>query len=193
LDIGCGTGYFLSACKKDGWHVEGIEVCENARSIAEARTGQPIYSSIDDLTVTNKQFNVITLWHVLEHFHDIDGSFAKLLRLLSPSGMLIIALPNYTCADADYYGEHWAAYDVPRHLSHFSPMSVNKLTEKHCMKLDSVKPMKFDAYYVSIMSEVLKGRGKINALIHGIWHGYRSNQIARKQNNYSSLIYIITK
>jgi 2-polyprenyl-3-methyl-5-hydroxy-6-metoxy-1,4-benzoquinol methylase len=193
LDIGCGTGYFLSVCKKDGWHVEGVEISENARAIAEARVEQSIYSSIDELIATGKQFTVITLWHVFEHLHDVDGSFAKLRRLLVPSGVLIIALPNYISPDAKYYGEHWAAYDVPRHLSHFSPMSVNKLTEKHYMRLDSINPMKFDAYYVSMMSEELKGRGKISAFLHGLWHGYRSNRIARKRDRYSSLIYIIMK
>jgi 2-polyprenyl-3-methyl-5-hydroxy-6-metoxy-1,4-benzoquinol methylase len=193
LDVGCGTGYFLSVCKKDGWRVEGVEVDEGARSIAETRTGQSVYSSIDDLMTSGKSYSVITLWHVFEHLHDIHGSFEKLTRLLNPSGLLIMALPNPTSPDAAYYREHWAAYDVPRHLSHFSPASVKKLSEKHHMQTDTLVPMKFDAYYVSILSEELKGRGKISALLHGLLRGYRSNRIARKRNNYSSMIYVIKR
>lgn len=191
LDVGCGTGYFLSACKKDGWLVEGVEVDEGARSIAETRIGQPVYSSTDELTASRKQFDVITLWHVFEHLHDINDSYEKLLSLLEPLGLLILALPNPTSPDAVYYREHWAAYDVPRHLSHFSPESLNQLANRHSTNVDDIKGMKFDAYYVSIMSEELKGRGKISALLHGLWRGYLSNRRARKTDNYSSLIYII--
>jgi 2-polyprenyl-3-methyl-5-hydroxy-6-metoxy-1,4-benzoquinol methylase len=191
LDIGCGTGYFLSVCKRDGWFVEGVEVDSGARSIAETRIGRPVYSSIDEAIASGKQFGVITLWHVFEHLHDVNGSFEKLLRLLKPSGLLIIALPNPASPDAVYYREYWAAYDVPRHLSHFSPASIEKLVEKHSGWIHAIEPMKFDSYYVSMMSEELKGRGKIGALLRGFRRGYRSNRIARKCGNYSSLIYII--
>ncbi|MDR0725028.1 MAG: methyltransferase domain-containing protein [Prevotellaceae bacterium] len=191
LDVGCGTGYFLSVCKKDGWLIEGVEVDEGARSIAETRLGQPICSSIDEMIASRKQFDVITLWHVFEHLYDINDSYEKLLSLLNPLGLLILALPNPTSPDAVYYKEHWAAYDVPRHLSHFSPMSLNRLADIHVTDLKSITGMKFDAYYVSIMSEELKGRGKISALLHGLWRGYLSNRRARKTNDYSSLIYAI--
>jgi 2-polyprenyl-3-methyl-5-hydroxy-6-metoxy-1,4-benzoquinol methylase len=190
LDVGCGTGYFLSVCKKDGWHIEGVEVNEGARTTAETRTGQPVYPSTDALEASGRKFDVITLWHVFEHLHDINASFAQLKRLLKPEGLLILALPNHACADAACYGEYWAAYDVPRHLSHFSPAAVGLLMEKHQMKLETVLPMKFDAYYVSMLSEELKGRGKVSALLHGLRQGYRSNRIAGKTGNYSSLIYV---
>jgi 2-polyprenyl-3-methyl-5-hydroxy-6-metoxy-1,4-benzoquinol methylase len=193
LDVGCGVGYFLSVCKKDGWHVEGVEINEGARSTAETRIGQPIYSSTNALEASGKKFNVITLWHVFEHLHDINASFVQLKRLLKPGGLLILATPNHTSADAAYYGEYWAAYDVPRHLSHFSPLSMKLLVEKHEMRLDTTVAMKFDAYYVSMLSEGLKEhkRGKISALLHGFRQGYLSNRIAKKTGNYSSLVYII--
>ncbi|MDR2286733.1 MAG: class I SAM-dependent methyltransferase [Prevotellaceae bacterium] len=192
LDVGCGTGYFLSACKKDGWHIEGVEVNEGARSTAESRTGQSIYSSTDALATSGKKFDVITLWHVFEHLHDIHASFVQLKRLLKPDGLLILALPNFASADAAYYREYWAAYDVPRHLSHFSPVSIGLLTEKYQMKIDRIVPMKFDAYYVSMLSEGLKGRGKISALLHGLIQGYRSNRTAKTtRGHYSSFIYVI--
>ena len=192
LDVGCGTGYFLSAYKKEGWIAEGVEVDEGARSIAETRAGQQVYPSIDELVASRRRFDVITLWHVFEHLHDINDSYERLLSLLEPSGLLILALPNPTSPDAVYYREYWAAYDVPRHLSHFSPASLNQLANRHNTNPDNIKGMKFDAYYVSIMSEELKGRGKISALLRGLWRGYLSNRRAQKTNNYSSLIYVVS-
>jgi ubiquinone/menaquinone biosynthesis C-methylase UbiE len=191
LDVGCGTGYFLSACKKSGWHIEGVEVNEGARSTAEARIGQSIYPSTDDLAASGKTFDVITLWHVFEHLHDIHASLVNLKNLLKPEGLLILALPNFISADAQYYGKYWAAYDVPRHLSHFSPVALRLLMEQNRMKIDCVRPMKFDAYYISMLSEGLKGRGKISALLHGLIQGYRSNRNAKRNpERYSSLIYV---
>jgi 2-polyprenyl-3-methyl-5-hydroxy-6-metoxy-1,4-benzoquinol methylase len=191
LDVGCGTGYFLSACKKNGWdNVEGVEINDKARSTAETRTGQPIARSLDDMEATRKKFDLITLWHVFEHLHDVRKSFEQLKRLLTPTGLLIIALPNPFSADARYYGEYWAAYDVPRHLSHFSQHSINILAGQHSMQVLKLVPMKFDAYYISMLSEELKGQGKIRALLLGLWQGYCSNRTARKTGNYSSLIYI---
>jgi 2-polyprenyl-3-methyl-5-hydroxy-6-metoxy-1,4-benzoquinol methylase len=190
LDVGCGTGYFLSACRQNGRQAEGVEINDGARAIAAARTGQPVYPSMDALEATGRRFDVITLWQVFEHLHQPDDSFARLKRLLKPSGKLIMALPNRASADAVHYGAYWAAYDVPRHLSHFSPRSIRRLATKHQMKIEEIVPMKFDAYYVSMLSEGLKGRGKFRALLNGFRQGYRSNRRARKDGHYSSLIYV---
>ncbi|MDR1676063.1 MAG: class I SAM-dependent methyltransferase [Tannerella sp.] len=191
LDVGCGTGYFLSFCKENGWNIEGVEVNDVARSTAETRTGQLIYPSTEAMEASGRKFDVITLWHVFEHLHDVQSSFARLKRLLNPAGWLIMALPNPLSPDAAYYNEYWAAYDVPRHLSHFSPVSVRILAEKYGLRSETPVPMKFDAYYVSILSEELKGREKISALLHGLWQGYHSNRLARQTENYSSLIYVM--
>jgi 2-polyprenyl-3-methyl-5-hydroxy-6-metoxy-1,4-benzoquinol methylase len=191
LEVGCGTGYFLSVCKKNGWNITGMDVNEKARSKAETRTEQSIYPSLDTLEASGKQFDVITLWHVFEHLHDIASSFVQLKRLLKPAGLLIMALPNPLSADASLYKAYWAAYDVPRHLSHFSPLSVGIMAKKYGFRQEKPVPMIFDAYYVSMMSEELKGRGKISALLHGLWQGYRSNRMAKKTGNYSSLIYVM--
>jgi 2-polyprenyl-3-methyl-5-hydroxy-6-metoxy-1,4-benzoquinol methylase len=192
LDIGCGTGYFLSVCKKKGWQIEGVEVNEEARLKSESYTGQSIYHSTDELEASGKKFDVITLWHVFEHLHNIQTSFEQLIRLLKPEGLLILALPNPMSEDAIYYKEYWAGYDVPRHLSHFSPVSIRLLYEKyHNIRQEILVPMKFDAYYISILSEGLKGRGKISALLHGLWQGYRSNRLAAKTGRYSSYIYVM--
>ncbi|MDR1120398.1 MAG: class I SAM-dependent methyltransferase [Dysgonamonadaceae bacterium] len=191
LDVGCGTGYFLSACKQDGWKVEGVELNDLARTTAETRISQSVFHSLDALAQTGKIFDVITLWHVFEHLFDINNTFRQLKHLLKPGGRLILALPNPTAADAGYYKEYWAAYDVPRHLSHFSPKSVALLVEKHRMEIQQTIPMKFDAFYVSMLSEGLRGRGKMSALLNGFRQGCRSNWIARKDGNYSSLIYVL--
>jgi 2-polyprenyl-3-methyl-5-hydroxy-6-metoxy-1,4-benzoquinol methylase len=192
LDVGCGTGYFLSVCRQDGWQVTGVELSDLARTVAEARIEQPVFASTDALEATGQRFEVITLWHVFEHLYDVNASFAQLMRLLKPGGTLVLALPNPLSADAGYYKEHWAEYDVPRHLSHFSPRSVALLAEKHGMQIVTTVPMKWDAFYISMMSEELKRNGRSAvALLSGFLQGFRSNLIARKDGNYSSLIYVL--
>ncbi len=191
LDVGCGTGYFLSVCKEDGWNIAGVEPSGVARAIAEKRTGQSLFASLDDLEQTGKRFEIVTLWHVFEHLYDIDASLQQLLRLLKPGGVLLLALPNPASADAKYYKQFWAAYDVPRHLSHFTPQSMDRLTQKHGLKIGTTIPMRFDAFYISMLSEGLKGRGKLSALLKGGWNGFVSDWKARQDGNYSSLIYVI--
>ncbi len=191
LDVGCGTGYFLSACLRKGWKVDGVEINDHARITAEGRTQQSLYPSVDKLLETGKRYDAITLWHVFEHFFDINTSLQQLKSLLNPDGVLIIALPNPVSYDAQYYKEFWAAYDVPRHLSHFTPVSFYHLTQKHGLKIKKIIPMKFDSYYISMLSEGLKGSGKIFSFLKGFCLGWKSNSKARKTQNYSSLIYIV--
>jgi len=193
LDMGCGTGYFLSVCKQSGWNVEGVEVSDIARSKAEERIGQKLHTSLDALLTEEKRFDVITLWHVFEHLYDINASFLQLKKLLKPQGVLVLALPNPASFDAQHYQQFWAAYDAPRHLSHFQPETIKMLAQKHGMNVSSVRPMRFDAFYISILSEKLKGSGKFTALLKGFWNGLRSNCKARKIGNYSSVIYTIVE
>jgi 2-polyprenyl-3-methyl-5-hydroxy-6-metoxy-1,4-benzoquinol methylase len=191
LDVGCGTGYFLSVCRQNGWRIEGIELSDLARFKAEERAGKSVFPSTDVLEASGKKFDMITLWHVFEHLYDVNASFAQLKRLLKPDGTLILALPNPVGADARHYKEYWAAYDVPRHLSHFSPKAVGLLAENHQMTIQTIIPMKFDAYYVSMLSEGLQGKGKISTFLNGFLHGFLSNCQAQKDGNYSSLIYVL--
>lgn len=191
LDVGCGTGFFLARCKKQGWNVTGVEQSATARKKAEELINAPIYSSIYNPAVTEKTFDVITLWHVFEHLFDINKSFEQLKSMLNPHGVLVIALPNLLSKDAKTYGNSWAAFDVPRHLSHFSPLSIRLLAEKHSMTVKKAVPMKFDAYYVSMLSEQIQGKKGILSLLHGAYMGLKSNISARRTGNYSSLIYII--
>lgn len=199
LDIGCGTGDFLEASKRNGWNVVGIEPNKKAKNIAVKKVNStkvkasPFYKNIDSLLKEkeNQQFDIITMWHVLEHVYHLEDYISKLEQLLKPTGRLIIAVPNYKSYDANYYGEFWAAYDVPRHLWHFSQKSITKLFGKQNMKLVQTIPMKFDSYYVSLLSEKYK-TGSSNP-VKAFLVGKRSNQYAKTTKEYSSLIYVLKK
>ncbi|QTD36328.1 class I SAM-dependent methyltransferase [Polaribacter batillariae] len=186
LDIGAGTGDFLKVCKNDNWKVLGVEPNLNARNIA-AKKGIQLKENL--LEITNRKFDVITLWHVLEHVQDLKGTLKTLKKLLKPEGRIIVAVPNYKSCDAIFYKEYWAAYDVPRHLWHFSQKSIHKLFSEVDMMVDDTLPMKFDAYYVSLLSEKYKS-GKIKPL-KALYRGFLSNFNAIKTSEYSSFIYVI--
>lgn len=192
LDIGCGTGAFIHYMKTHGWGVEGLEPDEQARQKAmELYELQP--APIDELFSKKPgSFNAITMWHVLEHVHELHRYMDQLKNILAPTGKIFIAVPNYTSADAAYYGEHWAAYDVPRHLYHFSPASMKQLIEQHGLKLVGIKPMWYDSFYVSMLSEQYKnGKGNI---IRAFWKGMMSNRKAMAdKGKCSSVIYVISK
>lgn len=191
LDYGCATGEFLAACKKKGWNIAGMEPAESARAHAELITDAPIYSDLGEIP-KNETFEIITLWHVLEHVHNLNDTFEFLKNKLSKTGKLLIALPNHQSYDAQLYNEYWAAYDVPRHLYHFSTKTMQHFIKKHGLKLYNILPMKLDAFYVSTLSEKYKF-SKTNYAKSFI-NGYKSNIYAKKSgNNFSSLIYIAGK
>jgi len=189
LDIGCGTGDFLEKAQQNNWNVTGIEPNKKAREIANDKTNNSVFKSEYLENLQANSFDVITLWHVLEHLPNLDTHIVLLKSLLKPNGTLIIAVPNFKSYDANYYKSFWAAYDVPRHLWHFSQTSISKIFGKKNMKLIKSLPMKFDSYYVSLLSEKYKS-GFMNPF-KAIWIGWRSNQSARQTNEYSSLIYIL--
>lgn len=190
LDIGCGTGYFLKTCKDNGWNVEGTEPDPQARKLAEEITGRKIHSSVFEIE-QEKRFDIITLWHVVEHIHKLNETFTKISELLKEKGRVVIAVPNPESWDAIHYHQYWAAYDVPRHLYHFTQQSMITLLNNHKFKLLEILPMKFDAYYVSMMSERYQSGNKSPHLIKSFLRGLKSNIYAKNNNkNYSSLIYI---
>ena len=186
LDIGAGTGDFLSVAKKDGWQTIGVEPSTKAKSIA-INKGVSFVESTTELE--NNSFDVISMWHVLEHVPDLNKQIKELKRLLKPTGTLIVAVPNFKSFDAKQYGKFWAAYDVPIHFWHFSKTAIKLLFEKEKMKLEKVLPMKFDSFYVSLLSEKYKS-GKMN-FIKAFFVGLLSNWKARKSFEHSSHIYII--
>jgi len=189
LDIGCGTGDFLKVAQENNWNIFGIEPNEDARTIANRKTQDSVFN-IEKLSQFKKQsFDVITLWHVLEHLLNLEEQIRMLKSLLKENGTLIIAVPNFKSFDATHYKSFWAALDVPRHLWHFSRSSIDKLFFKEEMKIVKTRPMKFDAYYVSLLSEKYKS-GFMNPL-KAFWIGLRSNLKAKQSKEYSSIIYII--
>lgn len=188
LDIGCGAGDFLCLAKQRGWKINGVEPSEKARGIAERRLGTEIYKPEELATLPNKAFQCITMWHVLEHVDDLRNEIQQLKRLLARNGRLVIALPNYQSYDGQFYKEKWAAYDAPRHLNHFSINTIEKIMLSENLKLVDAKPLKWDAFYISYLSEQYKN--KKMPFLRGIWVGLKSNFKARKSKLYSSMIYI---
>lgn len=192
LDYGCGTGAFLHECQKHGMQIAGVEPSETARLQAREKTGTPI---AQDLTSISREFDVITLWHVLEHVINLDQTLSLLKNHLHKNGIMFIAVPNLQSADAKVYKECWAGYDVPRHLWHFSKKSMEKLLRNHGFNLIRVLPMKLDAYYVSLLSEKYRnnGKGSISGMMNATLQGWKSNQQGKTTQEYSSLIYIVRK
>ena len=186
LDIGAGTGDFLLGCKNQNWDILGIEPNDKAKGIALGK-GVKFGDTIEKLE--SNSFDVITMWHVLEHVPDVEHQVAELKRLLKPSGTIIIAVPNFKSYDAKYYKEFWAAYDVPRHLWHFSKTAIEKLFDKQNMNLEDIKPMWFDSFYVSLLSEKYKS-GKMN-FISGFFIGLISNVSGLFKKEFSSHIYVL--
>lgn len=190
LDFGCGTGYFLREAKSDGWEGVGFETNSQAASVAWKKHGLQVYQDKNLLQAVNK-FDVITLFHVLEHVHDLKGTMDLLLSKLKKKGTLLVAVPNYSSYDSLLYKENWASLDVPRHLYHFTSQTMEVLTQEYGLKIKEIKPMVFDSYYVSILSDsYIK---KSNNIIKSVINGYKSNKKAKKDNNYSSLLFILKK
>ncbi|MEM0577300.1 class I SAM-dependent methyltransferase [Flavobacterium polysaccharolyticum] len=186
LDIGAGTGDFLLVAQNDGWKTTGIEPSQKAKTIAE---GKGISFVKDTTELASKSFDCITMWHVLEHVPDLDFQIKELKRLLKTTGTLIVAVPNFKSFDAKYYQNFWAAYDVPIHFWHFSKQSIQMLFQKENMSLKKILPMKFDSFYVSLLSEKYK-TGKMN-FIKAFFIGLRSNWKGSQNNEYSSHIYVL--
>ncbi len=188
LDVGAGTGDFLNVCKENSWHVFGTEPNMDARNIA-AKKGVILLENLSK--IKDQKFDIISLWHVLEHVENLQEYISILKSLLSEKGRLLIAVPNHKSNDAMHFKEYWAAYDVPRHLWHFSQLSISKLFSKVNMTVENTLPMKFDSYYVSLLSEKYKS-GKMSP-IKSLYRGFISNLKAKKTNEYSSLIYVLRK
>ena len=133
LDVGCGTGAFLHTMQKAEWQITGLEPDVTARKKAKELYNLNLDNPEKLFSLPSQSFDAITMWHVLEHVHDLHNYLYQLKKLLKTSGKLFIAVPNYTCYDEKVYKEFWAAYDVPRHLYHFSP-AVNEQHYCHIME-----------------------------------------------------------
>ena len=192
LDVGAGTGAFSNAMQQAGWKLTALEPDETARKNAAAKYGLLLQPADTLFQLDAAEFDAITMWHVLEHVHNLHGYLEQFYKLLKPGGRLVIAVPNYTSYDAKSYGEYWAAYDVPRHLYHFSPKSMEMLGKSKGFVLIDTKPMWFDSFYVSMLSEQYRnGSGNI---IGAVWNGVISNLVTlRNKKRCSSVIYVFSK
>lgn len=188
LDYGCGTGFFLRKMKQNGFNIAGVEPSMVARTHAEKITSTQIHQRIE---AVQQDFDVISLWHVLEHVSNLNELIKQLKAHLNQNGILMIAVPNYKSEDAKKYGTIWAGFDVPRHLWHFEQNTMKKLLANHGLRIKAVVPMKLDAFYVSILSEKYRaGKQSISTFARGFMAGLLSNFKA-KEKNYSSIIYIV--
>ncbi len=192
LDVGCGTGAFLHTMKNAGWDVTGLEPDEAAREKAKSLYNIEPQPSPDLFNFSENKFDAVTMWHVLEHVHQLQQYILQLKKIIAANGKIFIAVPNYTSYDAQLYKETWAAYDVPRHLYHFSPQSMQQLIQQHGLKIKQIKPMWFDSFYVSMLSEKYKnGKGNfVKAFLTGILSNIKT---VFNNKKCSSLIYVISK
>ena len=192
LDVGSGTGYFAAAMQQAGWQVTGLEPDEGARNVAMEQHSIKLSPGEELFNLPAHKFDAITLWHVLEHVHDVKKYIVTFKKLLADNGKLFIAVPNYRSYDAMSYGPNWAGYDVPRHLYHFNPQTMQWLMRESGLKIISIKPMWFDSFYVSLLSSKYKN-GNPN-WIGAFWTGLMSNLKAMSDvKKCSSVIYIISK
>ena len=190
LDFGCGVGDFLRYAQQKGCEVTGCDMSQDARKIASEKLSKTIVTPEEIFALPHSTFDVITMWHVVEHIDNLKYQIEQLHRLLKDGGRLVIAVPNYKSFDSQYYKNKWAAFDVPRHLNHFHKESLQNIFAGR-FELKKIYPMKWDAFYISMMSE--KFLGNKNSFFNGMRIGWKSNRKARKTGEFSSLIYIFDK
>ena len=189
LDVGAGTGHFVRKLKDNGYSVIGIEPDADARKLALELNEVYLLKQEHLYELDAASIDVVTMWHVLEHIPNLNEDLERMSAILGTNGYMVVAVPNRASFDALHYKEYWAAYDVPRHLYHFRKTDLICLMEKHQLQLVDVIPMKFDAFYVSMLSE----KYKKGSLLKALWIGFISNMKAKKADGYSSQIYIFRK
>ena len=191
FDIGCGTGKFLKTMKQSGWEVQGVEIDDSARKIAENNTGSVILNQADFIE-SKQKYDVITLWHSLEHLNTLTRFLKKISISLNANGVVMIAVPNYRSFDAEYFKQDWAAYDVPRHLYHFSFDSMLELMSGFGFELIQSKQLPFDPFYVSLLSEIAVK--KKHNIIKALWIGWKSYIAGHRDTERgSSILYIFQR
>ena len=188
LDVGCGTGDFLKYMASYGWEVDGVETDKGAKKEAEKKLGNKIEEKLDLVNEENK-YDVISMWHVLEHVYNVEDYLKKINKLLKKGGVLVVGVPNCASYDAKKYKENWVAYDLPIHLSHFRKNNIKEFAKKSSFTLKAIKPLFFDAYYISMLSAKKSG----SSIVSGFLHGFISNFKAKKSGEYSSLMYFLFK
>lgn len=191
LEIGTGTGDLLNYFKQKGWETIGVEPNEYARGLAISNYSLDLVEELKGAEIEDNSLDVVMMWHVLEHVSDLNKQMLQIKKLIKKGGSIFIAVPNLNAPDFEHYKDYWAGLDVPRHLYHFTEASLKKLFDKHSLKIESMYPMKFDAYYVSLLSE--KYLGNKFPYFAALKNGFRSNLKAKGNNNYSSMIFVVSE
>jgi SAM-dependent methyltransferase len=190
VDYGCGLGHLVAEMENKGMNVRGFEIDEDVRKLSSDILNIEVKSLSDFSTLNDSSVDVLMMWHVLEHVYDLRDDFQQIVDKVKKKGVFLIAVPNCRAYDAQFYKKHWEAYDVPRHLYHFDKESIDVFTSSYGLTRESIIPMRFDSYYVSMRSEKnIKGGGFIP---RGVWKGFLSNLLAYKYG-YSSHIYVYRK
>jgi SAM-dependent methyltransferase len=190
VDYGCGLGHLAKKMKTEGFDVSGFEIDADVRALAKQLLDVNIEPLERFRELRNNSVDLFMMWHVLEHVYDLKSDFQQIVDKVKPNGVLLIAVPNFKAYDAKYYKKDWEAYDVPRHLYHFDKESINAFCSSFSLKRESIIPMRFDSYYVSMRSEKNKKAGGF--VLRGVWMGFLSNLLASKYG-YSSHIYVYRK
>ena len=189
LDYGCGDGTFLKFINSNkNYTAYGFEPNPKARESAASKIGiANIYSSLNE--IEDRSLDVITLWHVLEHVPNPQEIVLKLKLKLKKEGFLFIALPNYKSFDARFYKEHWAAWDVPRHVFHFSRKGAIDFFFDECKSnVLNTYSLPFDSFYISLISENYAKNPL--GILRAPFVASISNLIGSRNNNFSSVIYV---
>ncbi len=193
LDIGAGTGYFVNHVQTHGVEVTGFEPDADARKQAKQNFAIELKASLEEILENNEEFDAISMWHVLEHVHELEKYFGHFQKLLKTRGVLAIAVPNYTSYDGQFYKKFWAAYDLPKHLWHFSPRSIKELAEANNFEHIKSYAMPFDPFYIALLSEGHKQSGflgKLRAACVGLVSFLKGLMNSEKA---SSVVYIFKK
>lgn len=190
LDIGSGTGYFMQHAQNAGWQVLGIEPNEKARTFSQEQFGLEVKDERSLMNFEDNRFDAVSMWHVLEHVHELKAYLEQIHKILKPKGIYLLALPNSQAKDAGVYKEHWAAWDVPRHLYHFNPNAIEELCRRFQFELVGKKMMPFDPFYISLLSE--RYRTGSSSLISGILKGSKYFWSSKRNvDQSSSIIYLL--
>lgn len=151
LDIGCGYGYFLAACKKEGYEVGGLDISERATQYAVQKLGIPVtIGKISDVSFPFHNFDVISMWHSLEHTPDPHMALQKAKSWLKSDGILVVDVPNYEGTDAQQKWQQWDDWSLPYHFWHFTFQSLAQLLNKHGFRI-----IKRKDYHSDVVKEKL--------------------------------------
>jgi 2-polyprenyl-3-methyl-5-hydroxy-6-metoxy-1,4-benzoquinol methylase len=191
LDIGAGTGYFLNHMQQKGWQVDGVEPDAGAGHVAAKNFKIALRQKLDDFSNLENFYQSISMWHVLEHVHEPEKYFQIFSKILATDGRVFIAVPNHSSADAKFYAENWAAWDVPKHLWHFTPNAMKLFAEQNGFEIEKKYMLPFDSFYISMLSEKIAGNALLSYL-RGPWIGlYSFIKSLINTDCASSVVYVL--